>query len=128
MLEQWHKMVTNRDASQLSQLIAENAALHSPVVHRPIEGKAMVKLYLTAAFHTFLNKHFQYVREFQANNSVVLEFTTEIDGIFINGIDMITWNNEGLITEFKVMIRPLKAVHLINDKMTELINQFKATQ
>ena len=81
----------------------------------------MVSMYLTAAFHTFLNGSFNYDREFTADNAAVLEFSLNIDGIDINGIDMITWNEDGKITEFKVMIRPYKALNMINDQMTAML-------
>ena len=126
MLEQWHQVVKNRDIAQLANILADNAVLHSPVIHRKVEGKAMVSMYLTAALHTFANKSFTYDREFLADNGAVLEFSTEIDGIHVNGIDMITWDSEGKITDFKVMVRPLKAINLINDKMTALLEKYKA--
>ena len=128
MLDLWHEVLKNRDINQLSQILADDVVLHSPVIHRTIEGKAMVSMYLTAALHTFANEHFTYQREFYADNSAVLEFTTEIDGLFINGIDMITWNEQQQITDFKVMVRPLKAINLINDKMTALLEKYKAGQ
>ncbi|MFD2167362.1 nuclear transport factor 2 family protein [Thalassotalea euphylliae] len=126
MLEQWHNTVKTRDISALKQLLAENVVLHSPVIHRPVEGSNMVSMYLTAALHTFANEHFTYDREFFADNAAVLEFSTEIDGIFINGIDMITFDDAGKIIDFKVMVRPLKAINLINDKMTALLEKYKA--
>ena len=121
MIEQWHQVVKSRDLSALSELITDNAVLHSPVIHRQIAGKKMVQMYLTAAFHTFLNDTFTYITEAHAQpetgQKVVLEFTTEINGIFVNGIDMITFDSEGKIIEFKVMVRPFKALNLINEHM-----------
>ena len=121
MIEQWHQVVKSRDLSALSELIADNAVLHPPVIHRQIAGKKMVQMYLTAAFHTFLNDTFTYITEAHAQpetgQKVVLEFTTQINGIFVNGIDMITFDSEGKIIEFKVMVRPFKALNLINEHM-----------
>ena len=125
MLDKWHQILTTRDTRILQTLLADDVVLHSPVIHRPVEGKAMVAMYLTAALHTFANENFRYDREFLTENGAVLEFITEIDGIYVNGIDMITWNDDDKIVDFKVMVRPLKAVNLINDKMTALLNQYK---
>lgn len=130
MINNWHNLVASKDVSQLKDLLADDAVLHSPVIHRTIEGKKMVAMYLTAAFYTFLNETFTYVTEASTddNHKFVLEFTTEIDGIFVNGIDMITFNGKGKITEFKVMVRPFKALNLINDKMTALLEKFQSQQ
>jgi len=117
MIEQWHELVTQKDPNRLNGLLAENAVLYSPVIHTPVKGKQMVQLYLTAAFHTFLNETFTYQPDVITGNKAVLEFSVDIDGISVNGIDMITWDQEGKITEFKVMIRPLKAINLINEQM-----------
>ncbi|MCH2055360.1 MAG: nuclear transport factor 2 family protein [Thalassotalea sp.] len=126
MLQQWHKMLETRDTSMLNQVLADNVVLHSPVIHRPVEGKMMVVMYLTAALNTFANENFTYDREFFTDNAAVLEFSTEIDGIYVNGIDMISFDDEGKIIDFKVMVRPLKAINLINDKMTALLEKYKA--
>ncbi len=126
MIEQWHKLVEARNPKLLNELLADDATLFSPVIHTPIQGKMMVQLYLTAAFHTFLNETFTYQPTITTGNKAVLEFNLEIDGIQINGIDMITWNDEGKITEFKVMLRPLKGLNLINDRMTAMLEQLKS--
>lgn len=125
MIEQWHELVTQKDPNRLNGLLAENAVLYSPVIHTPVKGKQMVQLYLTAAFHTFLNETFTYQPDVITGNKAVLEFSVDIDGISVNGIDMITWDQEGKITEFKVMIRPLKAINLINEQMTAMLNNLK---
>jgi hypothetical protein len=124
-LQIWHKLLQERNANALNEALADTVVLHSPVVHTPIEGKKMVRLYLTAALHTFANDSFQYVREFHTAGAAVLEFTTEVDGIFVNGVDMITWDAEGKITDFKVMVRPLKAVNMIHKKMGEMLEKLK---
>lgn len=126
MINQWHALVEQRDPSKLSELLADDATLFSPVIHTPVKGKQMVQLYLTAAFHTFLNDTFKYQPTITTDNKAVLEFNVDIDDISVNGIDMITWNDEGKITEFKVMIRPLKAINLINDNMTAMLGQLKS--
>ena len=120
-IETWHNIVEKRDAQGLDALLADEAVFHSPVVHTPQVGKAITKKYLTAAFHVFFNESFRYVRELQGNRDAVLEFEVQLDGITVNGVDMIKWNDAGKITEFKVMLRPLKAVNLIHEKMAQAL-------
>lgn len=125
-LDIWHKMLKARDPSALGEILAEDAVLHSPVVWTPQKGKKIVSLYLMGAFHVLANEHFKYVSENFSDNSAVLEFTTEVDGIIINGVDMITFNGQGLISEFKVMVRPLQAVNMLHKKMGEMLEALKA--
>lgn len=121
----WHEVAKRRDIAGLDKLLADNAVFHSPVVHTPQAGKAVTKLYLAGAFHVLFNETFRYVREIRAQNEAVLEFTVEIDGIQVNGVDMIRWNDEGLIEDFKVMLRPLKAINLVHQKMGAALENFK---
>jgi hypothetical protein len=120
-IETWHRIVENRDVQGLDALLADEAVFHSPVVHTPQVGKSITKKYLAAAFHVFFNDSFRYVRELQGARDAVLEFEVKLDGITVNGVDMIKWNDAGKITEFKVMLRPLKAVNLIHEKMAEML-------
>lgn len=117
----WHQLVKERNVRGLDMLLAEEAVFHSPVVHTPQVGKAITKTYLAAAFQVFFNPTFRYVRELTSDRDAVLEFELELDGIRVNGVDMIKWNEEGKITEFKVMLRPLKAVNLIHQKMAAML-------
>lgn len=116
-LARWHQAVEGRDADGLDSLLAEEVVFHSPVVHTPQVGKAITKQYLAAAFLVFGNESFRYVREVVGDRDAVLEFQVEIDGIGVNGVDMIKWDEAGRIVELKVMLRPLKAVNLIHQKM-----------
>ena len=120
-LAAWHRLVESQDPSGLDVLLAEDAVFHSPVVHRPQVGKALTRMYLAAAFRVFFNPTFRYVREVAGERDAVLEFMLELDGISINGVDMIRWDDEGRIVEFKVMLRPLKAVNLIHEKMAAML-------
>jgi hypothetical protein len=120
-IEMWHRLVEKHDAQGLDALLADEAVFYSPVVHTPQVGKAITKKYLAAAFQVFFNETFRYVRELQAERDAVLEFEVMLDGISVNGVDMIKWNDAGKITEFKVMLRPLKAVNLIHQKMAEML-------
>jgi hypothetical protein len=120
-IKTWHRIVDERDVQGLDALLADEAVFHSPVVHTPQVGKPITKKYLTAAFHVFFNDSFRYVRELRGDRDAVLEFEVKLDGITVNGVDMIKWNDAGKITEFKVMLRPLKAVNLIHEKMGEIL-------
>ncbi|GGE44423.1 hypothetical protein GCM10007421_18270 [Halopseudomonas oceani] len=126
VIERWHKVVKAQDPSGLADLLADEVVFHSPVVHTPQVGKPITTLYLSAAFKT-LNEpgHFKYLRELVDGNNAVLEFQTVIDGITINGIDMIQWNDEGKIVDFKVMVRPLKAVNAIHAAMGRMLDALK---
>ena len=117
----WHRVAKNHDVEGLYQLIDEAAVFYSPVVHSPQFGKAAVGQYLSAALLIFFNDSFNYVRELHGEGQAILEFEVEIESIKVNGVDMIRWNNAGLITEFKVMLRPLKAVNLIHEQMGAML-------
>ncbi|ARB44341.1 nuclear transport factor 2 family protein [Alloalcanivorax xenomutans] len=122
---EWHKLVEARDAAGLDAILADNVVFHSPVVHTPQEGKAITSLYLTAALRTLNNEHFRYEREILDGNNAVLEFTTNLEGIHINGIDMIHCDDQGRIDDFKVMVRPLKAVNKIHQMMAAMLEKLK---
>jgi hypothetical protein len=124
-IERWHALLADRDIARLDDLLAENAVFHSPVVHRPQEGRELVKFYLTGAFHVLLNDSFHYVREVVGERDAVLEFVVEVDGLQVNGVDMIHWNEAGEIDDFKVMIRPLKAINLLHEKMRLMLESLK---
>jgi hypothetical protein len=120
-LETWHRFVRTQDLSGLDTLLAENAVFHSPVVHAPQRGRRLTAMYLSAAFRVFCNPTFRYVREIVGGSDAMLEFETEIDGILVNGVDIIRWNDAGQIVDFKVMLRPLKAINLIHQKMAAML-------
>ncbi|MET0892485.1 MAG: nuclear transport factor 2 family protein [Pseudoxanthomonas sp.] len=120
-IDVWHRIVKERSVHELDALLAADVVFHSPVVHAPQVGKAVARMYLAAAIAVFGNDTFRYVRELRSARHAVLEFELELDGISINGVDMIEWNDQGEITEFKVMLRPLKAVNLIHQKMGAML-------
>lgn len=122
-IEIWHQLVKNADPSQLGNLLDEDVVFHSPVVHTPVIGKKTVELYLTGAMQVLFNGGFTYTREIVSINEAVLEFETEIDGIYVNGVDLICWNDDQKITDFKVMIRPLKAINLVHEKMQIMLQE-----
>lgn len=90
-------------------------------MHTPQRGKALTKAYLSAAFLVFFNPSFRYVREIRGPADAMLEFETEIDSVVVNGVDIIKWNASGRIVEFKVMIRPLKAIQLVHERMAAML-------
>jgi hypothetical protein len=118
---QWHAIVGNRDPRALDALLADDAVFHSPVVHTPQVGKPIVAAYLAAAVAVFGNDTFRYVRELRGERDAMLEFELELDGIHVNGIDLLRWNDAGQVVDFKVMLRPLQAVNLIHQKMAAML-------
>jgi hypothetical protein len=118
--EIWHKVALSRDVDVIAAILHDDCIFESPVVHTPQLGKAITAKYLAAAGHTLGNAEFKYVGEWHRENSAILEFETVIDGI-----DMITCDNDGLITHFKVMVRPLKGMNMLHQKMGEMLQQMR---
>lgn len=116
-IKQWHTLIESGNTNGLADILADDVTFYSPVVHSPQQGKDITQFYLNAAFTVLVNDSFTYVREVIGEQDAVLEFTTELDGIIINGVDMIHWNAEGKIDDFKVMVRPLKAINLLHTLM-----------
>jgi len=119
----WHRLIEARDAGGLDDILADDVVFHSPVVHSPQKGKQLAKMYLSAAIMVLGNSDFEYVREVVGESDAVLEFTSELNGVHINGVDMIHWNADGKIDDLKVMIRPLKAVNLLFELMKKMLGQ-----
>ena len=117
----WHRLVEERSPRGLDALLDAEAVFVSPVVHTPQRGKKLATMYLAAAFQVFFNPTFRYVREIVGATDAMLEFETEIDGVSVNGVDIIKWNDAGKIVEFKVMIRPLKAIQLVHQRMAAML-------
>jgi hypothetical protein len=126
-LETWHRLVRTQDRSGLNALLADDVVFYSPVVHAPQRGKALVAAYLSAAFTVFFNASFRYVREIVGTSDAMLEFETDVGGILVNGVDLIKWDDAGRIVEFKVMIRPLKAINLIHQRMAMMLQSGQGT-
>jgi hypothetical protein len=126
-LARWHAyMESGSNPAVLSELLADDAVFHSPVVHTPQVGKAIVMAYLVAASHTLGNDSFHYVRELVDGDEMMLEFVTEMDGITVNGVDIIRFNEDGKISDFKVMVRPLKAINKVWEMMAAQLEKAKA--
>lgn len=117
-LRRWHALVAEKDAAGLPAAIAEDAVFRSPAVHTPQAGRDLVVAYLTAAF-AVLGPTLEYHDEWLREHDAVLRFTSQVDGRDIEGVDMITWNAEGLIESFTVMIRPLSGINAVIPRMVE---------
>lgn len=124
-LELWHQMFKDRDIGRLDEILAENCVFLSPIVHRPQEGRELTKFYLTGAFNVF-NDSFHYVKEVVTDEHAVLEFVCDMDGVLVNGVDIMTFDDQGKIVEFKVMVRPLKAVNLLHARMKDMLEQLSS--
>jgi hypothetical protein len=119
--ERWHEVVATKNWDLLDELLADDCVFHSPVVHTPQQGKAISKVYLMSALQVL--DGMEYVREIVGERQAMLEFTKDLDGIAVNGIDLFRWNDKGQIVDFKVMIRPLKAINHIHQMMGAKIQE-----
>ncbi len=122
-LARWHAYMEGGDPQTLLDMLDDDVVFESPVVHTPQRGKDITFKYLMAAAKVLGGPGFTYVGEWHGDQSAILEFENEIDGIKINGIDMIWWNKDGRITRFKVMVRPLKAINLLHQMMGARLSQ-----
>lgn len=124
-LEDWHHVVEHKDADRLDAILDDDVVFYSPVVHTPQRGKYITKLYLMGASES-LQDQFEYTRTIIDGNQGVLEFKCMIDDISVEGVDIIELNDEGKVTSFKVMVRPLKAVHKIHERMGVMLEKLKS--
>ena len=136
VIEEWHRILRERDFDALDGLLDDDVVFHSPIVHSPQVGKPLTRLYLSAAFGVFgegstgsapaeSGGKFHYVREVVGDHDAVLEFVTDMDGIVVNGVDMIRWDDAGKIVDFKVMVRPLKAINKVHGLMANMLEKLK---
>jgi hypothetical protein len=117
-LARWHEVVESRDPAALAGMIAQDAVFNSPAVHAPQEGRDLVVAYLSAAL-VVLGPELEYHDTWQRENDAVLRFTTVIDGKQIEGIDMITWDDDGVIVSFTVMVRPIRGLETVISAMAQ---------
>lgn len=134
----WHRFLAGQLPGGLDELLHDDCTFLSPIVFTPQEGKELTKLYLRGASATFGGSGgaepdggpavatgspgaFHYVTEVVGEHHAVLEFEVEVDGVLVNGVDMLTVDDDGKITAFKVMLRPLKAIQLMHRKMREAL-------
>jgi hypothetical protein len=123
----WHRAVKTHDLAPFEAILDDDAVFKSPAVHTPQAGKAKVSTYLRAAMGILNNDTFHYVAEWHGKRSAVLEFELTLEGLDVDGVDIITWNDAGRIVEFKVMVRPLKALTLLVAHMGERLRGAVAT-
>lgn len=103
------------------ELLAEDVVFYSPAVFTPQQGKATTAKYLNAAAKLFGGTDFRYVEQWHGEQSAILEFQATLDGVLVDGIDMIHWGEDGKIVSFKVMIRPFKGLQAVIPRMAELL-------
>ncbi len=126
-LERWHRVIAGGSSTaDLAAIIHPDAVFHSPVVYTPQRGRDLVVAYLAAAGQTLGNDSFRYVRELVDGENAMLEFITEMEGITVNGVDIIRFDEEGMILDFKVVVRPLKAVNKVWEMMAAQLERGKA--
>ena len=124
-ISKWHNVVSLRDYNTLTEILDDQVIFYSPVVYTPQRGKDITLKYLMAASEVFNASNFKYHKEVIHKKHACLEFTLTIEDTDINGIDLISWNDSGLITEFKVFIRPLQGVNIIHKMMGNMLESFK---
>lgn len=122
VIQRWHEFIEGGHSPEvLDALLDDDAVFHSPAIFSPQEGKAKTAMYLGAAAKLFAGTDFHYEAEWYTERSAVLEFAATVDGMYVNGIDMIVWNDAERIVSFKVMIRPFKGLQSVMAKMAELL-------
>ena len=121
VINSWHNFVKTKDVGILDNLLSEAIIFYSPVVHTPQRGFNITKKYLEAASIVLFNGSFKYINEIHENNSAICEFECELNNTYINGIDIISWDYKNKITSFKVMVRPLKGILLLKERMAEIL-------
>lgn len=126
LLAQWHAYMDTPSADKLSAMLHDEVTFMSPVVFSPQKGKAVTMQYLLAAGLVFQDTKFTYISEIDAQGRMVLEFEAEMDGVYVNGVDIIDYDADGLITDFKVMVRPMQALNMLWQKMGAQLEQSKS--
>ena len=116
-IKKWHQVVKDSNFQLLEDILDDSVVFYSPVVFTPQKGKKITLMYLSAVATLFNIESFSYTHEIIEGNMASLEFELELDGIHINGLDLITWNNEQKIIEFKVFIRPLQGLNILHEMM-----------
>jgi hypothetical protein len=112
----WHAIAEARDPAGLADLLADDVVFRSPAVHGDQAGKELTTAYLSAAI-VVLGPSLTYRRQWYAERNAVLEFEAELDGLQVHGIDMLQWNDEGRLVEFTVMVRPMRGLEKLIEKM-----------
>jgi hypothetical protein len=112
----WHAVVRSGDPALLDDLLADDVVFRSPAVFKPQEGKAVTTAYLTSAM-AVLGPSLRYVGEWHGETSAVLEFEADLEGVYVQGVDMLHWNAEDKLVAFTVLVRPMRGLN----KLVELM-------
>lgn len=115
LLEIWHKVVFGKDMDLLKGLISDKIIFYSPVVFKPKTTKDEAIFVLSNVIEVFQN--FKYHREFIEGKSWALEFSAEVAGKSVKGIDLIEFDDNGQIINFEVLIRPLSGLIALGEDM-----------
>lgn len=137
-LERWHALLRGELPGGVDELLADDVVFYSPVVFRPVRGRELVRLYLAGASKLFGGagvdgsgplvdpERFRYTVEIASGRHAALQFEVDVDGVFVNGVDLITCDDAGRISEFRVMIRPLRAIGVVQARMKALLEEMGA--
>ena len=119
--EKWHRIVLTQDPGGLCDLLADDAVFYSPVAYKPQRGREVTTRFLSAALLVFFNPSFRCVGKIVGRSEGLFEFETQIDGVMVNAVDLLAWNRDGRVVEFKVMVGPLKALNLTQQRMSAML-------
>jgi hypothetical protein len=117
-LRSWHAVVESRNVSLLDDLLADDVVFRSPAVFAPQEGKELTTLYLSGAV-AVLGPTLRYVAQWHDDSSAVLEFEADLDGVYVQGVDLLRWNGDAKLTSFTVMVRPLRGLQKLMELMVQ---------
>ena len=125
-LRAWHALVEAQDPARLDELLADDVEFRSPAVFAPQQGKALTTLYLSGAL-AVLGPSLRYVSEWYDDRSAVLEFEASLDGVYVQGVDMLRWNAEGKLVNVTVMVRPLRGLEKLIELMARQLAAARST-
>ncbi len=125
-LKAWHAMIKASDASELGGMLHPKAVFRSPMAHTPYPSAQAVQLILGTVVKVFEN--FTYHREFVSTDgkSVTLEFSAEVNGKALKGVDLIQFDDEGKIVDFEVMVRPMSGLQALGEEMGKRLAPYLA--
>jgi len=126
LVADWHAYMDSPSEGALRDMLHEDCEFLSPVVFTPQKGRDLTMMYLLSAGQVFGDTAFRYTNELVGESRMVLEFESEMGGKYVNGVDIIDFNDEGKITRFKVMVRPLQAVNMLLERMGAMLEQMKS--
>ncbi len=124
-IAKWRQVVKEKNFQLLEEILDDSVTFYSPVTFTPQKGKEITLMYLSAAAEVFEGNSFSYIHEIIDGNMASLEFELELEGIHINGLDLITWNEDQKIIEFKVFIRPLQGLNALHKNMGLILKKIR---